>query len=77
MSEVNLRLPFFEQWRSLELISRWGRWYRCRATMRELSQLDDRMLKDVGLHRSQIPSISHELTSMASVADGRSRKNRS
>ena len=67
MSEVNLRVPFFDHWTRFGLLARWREWSRCRSTIRELSQLDDRMLKDIGLHRSEIVSVSHEITSMSST----------
>lgn len=35
--------------------ARLGRWVRRRTTMRELEQLTDRDLKDIGLRRDEIP----------------------
>jgi uncharacterized protein YjiS (DUF1127 family) len=36
-------------------------WGRRRRTINELMALDDHMLKDIGLHRSQISSMAHHL----------------
>jgi len=35
-------------------------WRRYRASLRALSRLDDRMLQDIGLNRSQIPGVAWE-----------------
>ncbi len=41
---------------------------RRRAAIGELSALSDRTLKDIGLHRSQIRSVVHEMTRAAAPA---------
>ena len=44
---------------------------RRRAAIGELSALSDRALKDIGLHRSQIRSVVHEMTRAAAPAQRR------
>ena len=34
-------------------------WWRKRRTFHTLMELDDHALKDIGLHRSEIPSVAH------------------
>ena len=42
-------------------LRRWCRQLRARATARTLMQLDSGTLRDLGLHRSEIGSLTHEL----------------
>jgi len=35
-------------------------WFRRRRNARTLGRLSDRQLDDLGLHRSQIPSLAHD-----------------
>ena len=46
------------------------RWHEQRAAIRELMALDDRMLKDIGMQRSQIGSVVDELLSSTPSATG-------
>jgi uncharacterized protein YjiS (DUF1127 family) len=41
-----------------KLISRIRAWARYRQSLRELAQLDDRGLADIGVSRSEIPDIA-------------------
>jgi uncharacterized protein YjiS (DUF1127 family) len=43
----------------------WLRFRRRRTMLRELETLDDRMLRDIGIHRSEVSSLVAELTSAA------------
>ncbi len=45
-------------------------WRRRRAAVRELSVLSDHMLQDIGLHRSEIRSVVHEMTRVAAATPG-------
>ncbi len=63
------------QLRSIETgVSRLGEGFRAarrrRAAIGELSALSDHALKDIGLHRSEIPSVVHEMTRAAGPAKG-------
>ena len=44
--------------RAVHWLAMWG---RKRRTMHELMALNDHTLKDIGLHRSEIPSVAHHL----------------
>ena len=43
----------------------WQRIRRRRAMQRELESLDDRMLRDIGVHRSEVSSLVAELIGAA------------
>jgi uncharacterized protein YjiS (DUF1127 family) len=43
---------------------------RARLAVQDLSSLDDRMLKDIGIDRSEISSVVHETLRAESQADG-------
>jgi uncharacterized protein YjiS (DUF1127 family) len=43
----------------------WQRIRRRRAMQRELESLDDRMLRDIGVHRSEVSSLVAELIGTA------------
>jgi uncharacterized protein YjiS (DUF1127 family) len=43
----------------------WQRSRRRRAMLRELESLDDRMLSDIGVHRSEVSSLVAELIGAA------------
>jgi len=43
----------------------WQRSRRRRAALRELESLDDRMLQDIGVHRSELQSLVAELNGAA------------
>ncbi len=53
--------------RVLRLGQALGVWRKRRAAVRELSVLSDHMLKDIGLHRSQIRSVVHEMIPVAAA----------
>ena len=42
----------------LRILSRWREMRRHLRAMQELTQLDDRMLKDIGVDRSAIPRVA-------------------
>ncbi len=45
----------------MKTISNWiGNWMRYRAAVRELSQLSDRELNDLGIHRAEIDLVARQ-----------------
>ena len=41
-------------------VADWQRQDEAAATARALRGLDDRMLRDLGIHRSELPSLAHD-----------------
>lgn len=48
---------------------RFERWNVRRSAYLTLNQLDDRMLKDIGLHRSMLRDVVHRMESYAAAND--------
>jgi uncharacterized protein YjiS (DUF1127 family) len=46
---------------SRSVVGALARWHKRRATIAELSALDDRMLKDIGVSRGNIPALADGL----------------
>ena len=44
----------------MRLLDAIGRWHERRTTVRRLSQLNDRLLQDIGIHRHEIESAVHQ-----------------
>ena len=42
------------------LVETYDHWRRVRETIRQLSLLDDAALRDIGLHRGQIPGVARD-----------------
>jgi len=49
-------------------VARFGRWRERRRTIRALRALDDWLLKDVGVRRSEIPAVVDRLLSASPAA---------
>lgn len=67
---ADLRWPRWLQ----PLVRHWRRMRRAAATRRELARLDDTMLRDLGLRRSEIGSISAELAGLAETTRLRAQR---
>ena len=53
----------------MKLLNAIGRWHERQTTIRRLSRLDDRLLKDIGIHRHEIASVVHQFTRSMPVYD--------
>ncbi len=46
----------------MKLLNAIARWHERQTTVRRLSRLDDRLLRDIGIHRHEIASVVHQYT---------------
>ena len=58
----------------MRLLNAIGRWHERQTTFRRLSRLDDRLLKDIGIHRHEIASVVHQYTGSMPVYHNRHGK---
>lgn len=49
------------RWTAGSLVETYAYWRSVRETTRQLSLLDDAALRDIGLHRGQIPTVARRL----------------
>ena len=50
-------------------VDHFRRWYRMRRAVRELRDLDDRMLSDIGLNRSTLHAAAREAHGLSKSSD--------
>jgi uncharacterized protein YjiS (DUF1127 family) len=60
----------------MRLLDTMRRWHARRTTIRQLSQLDDHRLKDIGIDRSQIARVADRLAQSPPAAAARPRHGR-
>ena len=54
-----------------QMVTRWNRQQRARATYLALRDLDSRMLRDLGFHRSELMSVAAEVAGVADYTRAR------
>lgn len=67
----DFRLP---AWRGSAPLSRLRAWQERRRALRDLARLDDHLLADIGLSRSEIRPVVEGLVSTTAANDNRSQK---